>query len=57
MDSNKGSKVKLDKEKLDRLKAFVYSLEQRNHSDRKLRDNEMVDKIIKKIMQEVENDN
>ena len=47
----------LDKEKLAKLCFRVYTLERENYSTRKLKDNEMVDKIIKYITTEVENDN
>ena len=47
----------LDESKLQRLKTRVYMMERENYKTKKLKDNEMVDKIIKLIIQEVENVN
>lgn len=47
----------IDEEKLKRLKIRVYMMERENYKTKKLKDNEIVDKIIKLIMQEVENVN
>ena len=47
----------IDEAKLKRLKIRVYMVERENYKTKKLKDNEMVDKIIKLIMQEVENVN
>ena len=47
----------LDESKLQRLKTRVYMMERENYKTKKLKDNEMVEKIIKLIMQEVENVN
>ena len=44
----------LDESKLQRLKTRVYMMERENYKTKKLKDNEMVEKIIKRIMQEVE---
>ena len=47
----------VDDAKLQRLKMRVYMLERENYKTKKLKDNEMVEKIIKLIIQEVENVN
>ena len=47
----------LDESKLQRLKTRVYMMERDNYKTKKLKDNEMVEKIIKLIIQEVENVN
>lgn len=47
----------IDDIKLKRLKARVYMMERENYKTKKLKDNEMVDKIIKLIMQEIDNVN
>lgn len=47
----------VDEVKLQRLKMRVYMLERENYKTKKLKDNEMVEKIIKLIIQEVENVN
>ena len=47
----------IDEAKLQRLKMRVYMLERENYKTKKLKDNEMVERIIKFIMQEVENVN
>ena len=47
----------LDESKLQRLKTRVYMMERENDKTKKLKDNEMVEKIIKLIIQEVENVN
>ena len=44
----------VDEVKLQRLKMRVYMLERENYKTKKLKDNEMVEKIIKLIIQEVE---
>lgn len=46
-----------DDVKLQRLKMRVYMMERENYKTKKLKDNEMVEKIIKLIIQEVENVN
>ena len=45
----------VDDVKLQRLKMRVYMMERENYKTKKLKDNEMVEKIIKLIIQEVEN--
>ena len=50
-------KESLDESKLQRLKTRVYMMERENYKTKKLKDNEMVEKIIKLIIQEVENVN
>ena len=47
----------VDDVKLQRLKMRVYIMERENYKTKKLKDNEMVEKIIKFIIQEVENVN
>ena len=47
----------LDESKLQRLKTRVYMMERENYKTKKLKDNEMAEKIIKLIIQEVENVN
>ena len=47
----------VDDAKLQRLKMRVYMMERDNYKTKKLKDNEMVEKIIKLIIQEVENVN
>lgn len=47
----------LDESKLQRLKTRVYMMERENYKTKKLKDNEMIEKIIKLIIQEVENVN
>ena len=49
--------VPIDDEKLKRLKLRVYMMERENYKTKKLKDNEMVERIIKLIIQEVENVN
>lgn len=49
--------VLVDDVKLQRLKMRVYMMERENYKTKKLKDNEMVEKIIKLIIQEVENVN
>ena len=47
----------VDDVNLQRLKMRVYMMERENYKTKKLKDNEMVEKIIKLIIQEVENVN
>lgn len=47
----------IDEAKLQHLKMRVYMLERENYKTKKMKDNEMVERIIKLIMQEVENVN
>lgn len=47
----------VDDVKLQRLKMRVYMMERENYKTKKLKDNEMIEKIIKLIIQEVENVN
>lgn len=49
--------AELNEEKLRKLKVRIYALERENYKTKKMKDNEMVDKIIKLISQEVDNDN
>lgn len=47
----------IDEEKLRKLQYRVYVLERDNYKTKKLKDNEVVDRIIKMIAQEVDNVN
>lgn len=47
----------VDEEKLRKLQYRVYVLERDNYKTKKLKDNEVVDRIIKMIAQEVDNVN
>ncbi len=49
--------IVLDEEKLKKLQLRIYQLERDNYKTQKLKDNEIVDKIIKMISQEVDNVN
>ena len=49
--------VVIDEEKLRKLQYRVYVLERDNYKTKKLKDNEVVDRIIKMIAQEVDNVN
>ena len=55
--NNDNQNESLDESKLQRLKTRVYMMERENYKTKKLKDNEMVEKIIKLIIQEVENVN
>lgn len=57
-ENNKNVKENvIDEEKLRKLKYRVYLLERDNYKTKKLKDNEIVDRIIKMIAQEVDNVN
>lgn len=47
----------VDEEKLRKLKIRIFLMEKQNFISKKLKDNQMVDQIIKAINQEVKNDN
>ena len=49
--------IVIDEEKLRKLQYRVYVLERDNYKTKKLKDNEVVDRIIKMIAQEVDNVN
>lgn len=49
--------IVIDEEKLRRLQYRVYVLERDNYKTKKLKDNEVVERIIKMIQQEVDNVN
>lgn len=49
--------IVVDEEKLLKLQYRVYVLERDNYKTKKLKDNEVVDRIIKMIAQEVDNVN
>lgn len=49
--------IEIDEEKLRKLKVRIFALERENYKTKKLKDNEVVERIIKLISQEVDNDN
>ena len=49
--------IVLDEEKLKKLQLRIYQLERDNYKTQKLKDKEIVEKIIKMISQEVDNVN
>lgn len=49
--------IVVDEEKLRKLQYRVYVLERDNYKTKRLKDNEVVDRIIKMIAQEVDNVN
>ena len=51
------NEVVIDEEKLRKLQYRVYVLGRDNYKTKKLKDNEVVDRIIKMIAQEVDNVN
>ena len=51
------NEVVINEEKLRKLQYRVYLLEKENYKTKKLKDNEVVDRIIKMIAQEVDNVN
>lgn len=53
----KPERLDIDEEKLRRLQFRVFQLERENYRTKKLKDNEIVDRIIKLIRQEVDNVN
>ena len=58
MDSKDRNEIVLDERKLVALKRRIYQLERNNEkSNKKLKDNDMVDRIIRMITQEVDNVN
>ncbi len=58
MDSKGKDNIVLDEYKLASLKRRIYQLEQNNYkSNKKIKDTEMIDRIIKIITQEVDNVN
>ena len=57
MDINTHSQIVIDEEKLKKLKHRIYYLERENYKTKKLKDNEVIEKIIKLISQEVDNVN
>lgn len=50
-------KIVVDEEKLRKLQYRIFVLERDNYKTKKLKDNEVVDRIIKMIAQEVDNVN
>ena len=58
MDSKEKDTIVLDEYKLASLKRRIYQLEQNNYkSNKKVKDTEMIDRIIRIITQEVDNVN
>lgn len=57
MEFNSQDQLVLDEEKLKKLQLRIYLLERENYKTKKLKDNEVVEKIIKLISQEVDNVN
>lgn len=57
MAYNDNKNEELDEKKLAMLKLRVYSLERDNSSTCRLKDNEVVERIVKMITTEVQNDN
>lgn len=57
MEFNPQNQIILDEEKLKKLQRRIYALERENYKTKKLKDNEVVEKIIKLISQEVDNVN
>lgn len=58
MDSKGKDNIVLNEYKLASLKRRIYQLEQNNYkSNKKIKDTEMIDRIIKIITQEVDNVN
>ena len=49
--------IVVDEEKLRKLRYRIFVLERDNYKTKKLKDNEVVDRIIKMIAQEVDNVN
>lgn len=49
--------IVVDEEKLRKLQYRIFVLERDNYKTKKLKDNEVVDRIIKMIAQEVDNVN
>lgn len=57
MEFNPQEQIVLDEEKLKKLQLRIYHLERDNYKTKKFKDNEVVEKIIKLISQEVDNVN
>lgn len=57
MEFEKTTKIPVDEQKLNKLLLRVYNLEHNNFTSKKLKDNQIVDSIIKMIDTEVQNDN
>ncbi|WP_298654545.1 hypothetical protein [uncultured Eubacterium sp.] len=57
MEFNPQEQIVLDEEKLKKLQLRIYRLERENYKTKKFKDNEVVEKIIKLISQEVDNVN
>ena len=57
MEFNPQDQIVLDEEKLKKLQFRIYLLEKENYKTKRLKDNDVVEKIIKLISQEVDNVN
>ena len=57
MEFNSQDQIVLDAEKLKKLQHRIYLLERENYKTKKFKDNDVVEKIIKLISQEVDNVN
>lgn len=57
MEFNSQDQIALDEEKLKKLQHRIYLLERENYKTKKFKDNDVVEKIIKLISQEVDNVN
>lgn len=57
MEFDKTTKIPVNEHKLNKLLLRVYNLEHNNFTSKKLKDNQIVDSIIKMIDTEVQNDN
>ena len=57
MEFNPQDQIVLDEEKLKKLQLRIYLLERENYKTKKFKDNDVVEKIIKLISQEVDNVN
>lgn len=57
MEFNSQDQIVLDEEKLKKLQLRIHLLERENYKTKKLKDNEVVEKIIKLISQEIDNVN
>lgn len=56
-DKTNGIEEQIDENKLKKLQIRVYNLERQNYINKRLKDNQVVDQIIKFIDSEAQNDN
>lgn len=57
MEYNPQEQILIDEEKLKKLQLRIYNIERENYKTKKLKDNEVVERIVKLISQEVDNVN